>query len=96
MNSTRSPLELDLARVARVDAGEHLHQRALAGAVLAHQRMNLAREQAEVDRVQRPDAAERLVDAAHLENAVLMPSAHVDATGGRGGDRPRWRRVARL
>ena len=62
------PVELDLAGVREVDAGQDLHERALAGAVLAHQRMDLAGEQAEVDRVQRPGVTEQLVDATHLED----------------------------
>ena len=41
-----------------VDAGERLDERRLAGAVLAHQGVHLAREQAEVDTVERLDAGE--------------------------------------
>ncbi len=41
------PLQLEGARIGRVDAGDDLHQRRLAGAVLAHQRMNVAALQPE-------------------------------------------------
>ena len=55
------------AGVARVDAGQDLHQRRLAGAVRAEQRHHLAGLDDEVDVVEHGDAAERLADAAHLE-----------------------------
>ncbi len=64
-NLGRPAVEQDLALVARVDAGEYLHQRGFAGAVLAHQRMHLAGLQLEAGVVQRPHAGERLADAAH-------------------------------
>ena len=80
------PVELDLAGIREVHAGQDLHERALAGAVLAHQRVDLTREQSEVDRVQRLRVTEPLVDGTHLENrcahGVRMPR---DATGGEGG-----------
>ena len=37
----RVALEEDLAGIGPVDASKHLHQRRLAAAVLAHQRVNL-------------------------------------------------------
>ena len=65
-------LEDDLALVGavRVDAREHLHQRRLAGAVLAADGVDLARLDREVDVAQRLDAGERLGDAAHLQDRV--------------------------
>jgi hypothetical protein len=57
----------DRAGVLRVHAGEDLHQRRLAGAVLADERVDLAGAQVEVDAVQDVDAEEALADAAHLE-----------------------------
>src|ERR1700738_4122164 len=45
----RVALHLDDALVARMHAGEDFHQGALAGAVLAHQRMHLAASEVEVD-----------------------------------------------
>ena len=50
----------DTARVGLVDAGEAFHQRRLAGAVLAHQRVDLAGAQVEVDGAQRVNAGEAL------------------------------------
>ena len=47
-----------------------LDQRALAGAVLAHERVHLARAHVEIDAAERADGAERLGDAADLEERV--------------------------
>ena len=60
----------DLALVRRVDAGEDLHQRALAGAVLADQPVDLARQQLEIDAVERGRAAEALGDAAERQDGL--------------------------
>ena len=60
-------VDADRPVVGRVDAGEHLHQRRLAGAVLADDRVDLAGAQVEVDAVQHLDADEALADARHLE-----------------------------
>ena len=46
--------------IGPVDAGQDLDQRALAGAVLAGQRMNLAGLQAEIDVAQDLDRSEAL------------------------------------
>ena len=56
----RLAIEQDLALVGLVDAGEDLHQRRLAGAVLAHQRMHFAGVQLQPDPVQRANARKRL------------------------------------
>ena len=56
-----------LAGVRLDHAREHVHQRRLAGAVLAEQRMDLAAVEIEVDAAQRLDAAETLDDPAHGE-----------------------------
>src|SRR5580692_3007388 len=45
-----------------VDAGEDFHQRRFAGAVLAHQSMDLARHEFEAHAVQRSHAGEGLTD----------------------------------
>ncbi len=58
----RLPLDEDLALVRRVEAGQDLHQSRLAGAVLAHERVDLARARREVDAVVREDAREALRD----------------------------------
>ena len=58
----------DLARVGMVEPVEDVHQRRLAGAVLAEQRVHLAGQQVEVDPVVREHAGEALRDLSELEN----------------------------
>ena len=58
----RLAVEQDLAFVGLVDAGENFHQRRLAGAVLAHQRVHFAGAKLEPCIVQRPHARKRLAD----------------------------------
>ncbi len=60
----------DLARIAPLDAGEDLHERRLAGPVLAHQGVDLARREVEIDRPQRVNAREPLVDPPHGEHLL--------------------------
>ena len=57
-NATGRAVEQDLAGVGPVQPGEDVHQRALAGAVLAEQGVDLARAQVEVDVVVGDDARE--------------------------------------
>ena len=59
----RDAVELDPARVRAQPAAEHVDDGALAGTVLAHERMNLARAQVEVDPVQNLDPVEALAQA---------------------------------
>ena len=61
------PLQKHLARIGSEDAGEDVHERRLAGAVLTEQRMNLAALEVEIDAAQSLHAAEMLGDAAHDE-----------------------------
>ena len=56
-----------VAGVGLDHAGENVHQRRLAGAVLAEQRMDLALAQVEIDAAQRLNAAEALDHAVHGE-----------------------------
>ena len=49
----------NLALVFLVHARQHFHQRGLAGAVLAHQRVHFASQQLEPGVVERPHARER-------------------------------------
>ena len=71
--------EPDDAVVLDVNAGENLHQRRLAGAVLADQRMNLAGPEVEVDVDQGRDTAERLGDARDFEDNAIAASAQFPA-----------------
>ena len=79
-------LQLEGAGVGRVDAGDDLHQRRLAGAVLAHQRVNVAALQPERDVVERQHAGKGLADVLDLEqifgagNGAALPD---DFGGGR-------------
>ena len=66
-NDDRPAVDADLALVRPVEAGEDVHERALAGAVLAEQRVDLARPQVEVDVVVGEDAREALDDPGRLE-----------------------------
>lgn len=60
--------EFDRAAVARVDAGQHLHERRLACAVFADQRHDLALADLQLRVVQRVDAREVFLDTGHSEN----------------------------
>ena len=63
-------VEEELALVGVVDAGQQLHQRRLAGAVLADQREDLAGVQVEVHVLERLDAGEALADALDVEEEL--------------------------
>ena len=93
----RLAVEEDLAAVGRVDAGDALDQRRLAGTVVADERHHLAGAHLEVDVGERLHGAEVLRDPAELEQrrsvagaggavAVAMRSW---APEGRRGGRPR-------
>ncbi len=64
---TSSPSKRIVAVVGGVDAGDRLHQRRLAGAVVADQADDLAGVDGEVDPVQSLDRAESLADSLELE-----------------------------
>ena len=78
-------VDADGALVGPVQAGEDVHQRALAGPVLAEQRVDLARSQVEVDVIVGEDAREPLDDAGRLEGRSDRPGRWRD--GLRGGHR---------
>ena len=70
-------VELDAPRIRTVDPGEHLHQRRLARAVLAHQGVHRAGLGVQVDIVERLDTGERLRDPRHPEeNFLTHPLPH--------------------
>src|SRR5438552_1014871 len=56
----------DLATVRLIDAGKDLHQRALAGPVLASKRMHQARAKAEINVAENLDWPEAFGNAAKL------------------------------
>ena len=89
----RPALEEDLAGVGRLDARQALHERALAGAVVADERDDLARVDGEVRAAQRAHAAEPLDDAAGLEQglghqAVLPAGAGIGGSASALSNRP--------
>ena len=63
---TGAPFQEDLPGVGREDAVDHLDERRLAGAVLAEQRVDLARPDAEIDVVVGEHAGKRLVTPTSL------------------------------
>jgi len=71
----RLTAQLDRARVGAVHAREDLHQRGLAGAVLADERVHLTRAHLDVDAVQHLVAQERLADAAHPDEHLVPARA---------------------
>ena len=79
-------LEPERAGVGRVDAGDDLHQRRLAGAVLAHQRMDMAALQAERDVVERQHAGKGLAHVLDFEQIFRFRhgAALADQFRGRG------------
>ena len=70
----------DLAGILAVDAGKNLHQRGLARAVFAHQRVDLPGHQLEPDTGERAHARERLGDVLGFNEEHNTPRA-------------RWRRA---
>ena len=61
-------VEADLAAVGAQDAIDDVHQRRLAGAVLAGEGVDLALAQLELDAAQRVDRSERLAQIRDLED----------------------------
>ena len=81
-------LEAEGAGVWRIDAGDDLHQRRLAGAVLAHQRMDVAALEAERHVVERQNAGERFAHVLDFEQVfgARHGPALANDLGGRGGE----------
>ena len=58
----------DLPRIDGIHAGQRLDERGLARTVLTHERVDLTRQQPEIDRVERLDAREGDGHAAHFDD----------------------------
>ncbi len=65
------------AAVGRDAAGQHMHQRRFAGAVVADEADAFARGDVEADAVERADGAERLFDAVQVDETSLPAFAIV-------------------
>ena len=85
------PVQRDLTLVGRGQPVQDVHQGRLPGAVLAEQRVDLARPHVEVDRIVCDDARISLRDAAHLQRGGGHDLGHgglrLQVTGNRG---PEW------
>jgi hypothetical protein len=68
-----APVQRDLAFVGLVDAVDDVHQRGLARAVLAAQRVDLAAREREVHARERARSAEALADALQFEQGAHSP-----------------------
>src|SRR5690348_11502851 len=78
-----TPADSDVPRVALRDAGKYLHQRRLAGAVLAHEGMDLSRREVQINSVDRRERAVALDDAAHGNACVVRARFDEAAHGSR-------------
>ena len=67
----RLAIELDLARIGAVRAGQNLEQRRLAGAVLAQKRMDFGLADFEMHVLERKHAGKALADPGHLEDRTV-------------------------
>ena len=65
-------VDLQGAVVVRMQAGDDLDQRRLAGAVVAEHPRDLARPDREVDALERPDGAVALADVDHLDQGFAL------------------------
>ena len=78
-------VDLALVAASRLDAGEHLHERGLAGAVLAADRVDLALVDRQGHVLEGDDAGKSLGDGPHLED-VFGQGALLRAGGSRRRD----------
>ena len=76
-NLHRLAVDGDRAAVDCVDAGEDLHQRGLAGPVLADQAENLAAADLKVHIFERLHAGERLGDSLHAQEGNVLVFLHL-------------------
>src|SRR3990170_8620403 len=74
----RLAVDLDRALVRPVDPGDDLDERGLARPVLAHERVDLAGPDREMDVLERLDAGELLADALELEQGRHAASRRFD------------------
>src|SRR5262249_4585374 len=70
-------LDPHLAGIALIGARQDLHQRRLAGGVVADESEDLAGKEAQLDILQGLDGAEGLADAPHLHDRRSVARSHV-------------------
>src|SRR5262249_24260468 len=73
--------QLEPAAVGGERTGQDLHQRALAGTVLAHQRVHFSRQDFQIHAAERSHRAERLADMLHAQERTQC------SHGRRSGDK---------
>src|SRR5208282_4648228 len=73
----RFPIEADRAGVGTNSSREDIHQRGLAGAILAEQRVNLARARGELDSIERDSSPESSGDGFRFEQARSVSGCRV-------------------
>ena len=78
----RLPVDAHGPGIGGMDAGDDLHHRAFAGAVLAGQSVDLAGVQREVDTAQRLDAAKRLRTRRSVRAAPSLSASEGDLGSG--------------
>ena len=76
MNHRDTATQCDAAGIRRQQAGDDVHQRRLARAVLPHQRVDSARADLQRHAVERKDAGKRLPHALHFEQIVHEAGIH--------------------
>ena len=69
-------VNIELALVGEIDAGEHIHERGLAAAVFAEQRQDLALVQLQIDGVVRRHLSKPLCNILHFHCAFSTQGGH--------------------
>ncbi|MNX85707.1 hypothetical protein D3C86_1175570 [compost metagenome] len=82
IETDRRAFQANFAVVRLVDAGENLHQRRFAGAILAHQRMHGAALEVELHIIERHDAGKFLAYAIRCEKKLRIRHGSAGAHGG--------------
>ena len=67
VDANDASIDEDPAGIGRLRAGQNLHERRLAGAVLTDQRQHFAGIELQRNVIQRPHPGKRFPDAAHLQ-----------------------------
>src|SRR5262245_55828046 len=79
-DADRAPLLLDPPFVGQLDPGDHLHERGLAGPVVAHQRDDLARAQVQAHTRESLDRPVTLVHIPYRDHYWMPSCPHAALT----------------